>query len=321
MWIDREETSEALPVATIPGEFLAELLKCAIVDYKEDECHRIITQQIPLGPLSVWYQKVHPKKDMKLRPQTPFRNLILHFMMGSDVIALIKEDRPVLLGSGFMDLFNLTSYPNEAPLQKDQDFTSFHLNIQPKKVKELVKMYPEVAWLKDKKVMQTNGQVNMDSQLINDVCLMAIRDIITCRYIGDAAHFYLLRQSVNILAVFHKLMDKPAHGLSENNLQKINECFSFLKMYYVGQHSVKQLAAMFGINARVLHEGFEAVFGCTPGQFQFDRRMWLAYKAMMETKASFETIAELSGFKSARSFRISFRRYYKCDPVWLVRAQ
>ena len=64
-------------------------------------------------------------------------------MMGSDVATRIKDDELVLLNGGFMDMFNLTCYPNVAPLAENQDFDSLHINIQPKKVKAIVKLYPE----------------------------------------------------------------------------------------------------------------------------------------------------------------------------------
>ncbi|MBO9151996.1 helix-turn-helix transcriptional regulator [Chitinophaga sp. GCM10012297] len=324
MWIDQAEITESLPVAVMHKDQLNGLLSCACVDRIEDECCTIISQYVRMGPLSIWHQKVHPKQQMNLRPQTPFRNIILHFMMGSDVIAEIKNGETVLLGGGFMDMFNLASYPNEAPLQKDQDFDSLHINIQPGRVKEIVKLFPELAVLKAPKIMQADGPLRRDKDPlpINDVCWMMIRDILTCRYLGDHAHFFLQRIAVNMLTIYEKLMDMPVpHGLSENNEQKVRECFVFLRQYYAGQHTVKQLAAIFGLNARVLHDGFEAIYGCTIGQFQYSQRMRLAYRSLVETKAPMGMIAEMTGFKNARSFRICFRRYFKCDPIWLVKAQ
>lgn len=324
MWIDQAETTESSPVAAMRKDQLAGLLPYARVERMEDECCEIISQYVRMGPLSIWHQKVHPKQGMNLRPQTPFRNIILHFMMGSDVIAEIRNGETVLLGGGFMDMFNLASYPNEAPLQKDQDFDSLHINIQPQRVKEIVKLFPELAVLKAPKIMQADGPVRRgkDPLPISDVCWPMVRDILTCRYIGDHAYFFLQRIAVNMLTVYEKLMDMPGpNSLSANNEQKVRDCFTFLREYYVGQHTVKQLAAIFGINARVLHEGFETLFGCTISQFQYMQRMRLAYRSLLETKAPMEMIAEMTGFKNVRSFRICFRRYFKCDPVWLVKAQ
>ncbi|MGN7722619.1 helix-turn-helix transcriptional regulator [Chitinophaga sp. 22620] len=321
MWIDEYENRKTIPVATLPADLLKGLLKCSIVEYEEDKCCRIVTQQIPLELFSLWLQTVYPKKDMLLRPQTPFRNIILHVMLGSDVITMIKDGKPVLLGSGFMDLFNLTRYPNEAPLQKNQGFLSLHINIQPKKVKELVKCFPELAGLKDKRIMKADGKVNKTSLPLNEVTWPIVRDILTCRYIGDAADFYLRRLSVNLLRIFEGMMDKPVHRLSERDREKVEECFNYLKKNYVDQHTVKQMAGMFGISAAVLHKGFQAMFGCTIRQFQLDQRFRLAYHSMMHTKASFGMIADKTGFKSAGSFMNAFRAYYKCDPVLLMRAQ
>lgn len=321
MWIDECEQRKTIPVATMPADLLKGLLRCSKVEYEENKCCRIVTQQIPLDIFSLWLQTVYPKKNMLLRPQTPFRNIILHVMLGNDVITMIKDGKPVFLGSGFMDLFNLTRYPNKAPLKKNQGFLSLHINIQPKKIKELVKRFPELEGLKNKRITKADGQVNKGSIPLNEVTWPIVRDILTCRYIGDAADFYLRRLSVNLLVMFERIMDKPAHGLSKSKREKVEKCFNFLKANYVGQHTVKQMAAQFRINARVLHEGFQSMFGCTIGQFQLDQRFRLAYRSMMETKAQFGVIAAEAGFKSTRSFRISFRRYYQCDPVWLVRAQ
>ncbi len=321
MWVDQYENRKTLPVATMPADLLKGLLRCSIVEYEDNKCCRIVTQQIPLKFFSLWLQTVYPKKDMLLRPQTPFRNIILHVMLGSDVITMVKDGKPVFLGSGFMDLFNLTRYPNEAPLQKNQGFLSLHINIPPKKVKELVKNFPELAWLKGKKIMKADGQVNNDSLPLNEVTWPIVRDILTCRYVGDIAEHYIRRLSVNLLLTFGKMMDQPGHGLSERNRKKVEECFNYLKVHYVDRHTVKQMATLFRINARVLHEGFQAMFGCTIRQFQLDQRMRLAYRSMIETKASFSMIAGKAGFKSVRSFRDVFRGYYKYDPILLVRAQ
>lgn len=325
MWIDKKEMPGLLPVAAfLPKDQLRELLPYACLEREEDDCCTIVSQYVQLGPVSIWHQRVHPKTDMNLRPQTPFRNIILHFMMGSDVATRIKDDELVLLNGGFMDMFNLTCYPNVAPLAENQDFDSLHINIQPKKVKAIVKLYPELAVLKTSKIMKADGPVrrNRKPLPISDTGWMMIRDILTCRYIGDAAHFYLQRIAVNLLTTYVKLMDAPElHVLSENTERKVRECFAFLREEYEKQHTVKSLAALFNINARVLHEGFERLYGCTISQFQFAQRMRLAYRSLIETKAPMSLIAQKAGFKSLRSFLDAFRAYYKCDPIWLIRAQ
>ncbi len=321
MWIDECEQRKTIPVATMPADLLKGLLRCSKVEYEENKCCRIVTQQVPLDVFSLWLQTVYPKKNMLLRPQTPFRNIILHVMLGSDVVTMIRSGETVCLGSGFMDMFNLTRYPNEAPLQKDQGFLSLHINIQPKKVKELVKWFPELAGLKDKKIMKVDGKVNKTSLRLNEVSWPIVLDILTCRYIGEAADVYLRRHSVNLLLLFERMVDKPDHGLSERNRKKVEECFDFLKDHYVDQHTVKQMAERFRLNARVLHEGFQAMFGCTIRQFQLDQRLRRAYRYMMETRTPFGMVAVKTGFKSARSLRNTFWGYYKCDPILLMRAQ
>lgn len=325
MWIDRKETFRVLPAAAfLPKDQLRELLPFAFVEREEDECCRIVSQHVRLGWISIWHQRVHPKTDMELRPQTPFPNIILHFMMGSDVTTRIKDDELVVLSGGFMDMFNLTRYPNVASLVKGQDFDSLHINIQPKKVKAMAKLFPELAVLKTPMIMKTDGPLRRNKKPlpISDTSWMMIRDILTCRYIGDAAHFYLQRIAVNLLTTYVKLMDTPEHhGLSENIEQKVRKCFAFLREEYVAQHAVKDLAALFGINARVLHEGFGMLYGCTASEFQYAQRMRLAYRSLIETKAPMSLIAEKTGFASLRSFLESFRSYFKCDPVWLLKAQ
>ncbi|WP_109697892.1 helix-turn-helix domain-containing protein [Chitinophaga deserti] len=326
LWIDSPPV-ESLPVASMPKDQLKGLLPFARIyvdknDEDKDDC-KIVTQEVPLGPISMWFHHVAPKASMILFPQTPFRNVILHVMLGSPVRVLMGNGRLTDLRNQRMDLFNLLDYLNTVPLEEGQCFDSFHINFRPDAAPELIRQFPELKDLITEDILKGEGRLNTRSVFFNEVCQRTLKQILCCKQIGDTAEYFLRRQVVNILTVFLRTMQmgSAAYRLSTKNRLKTAACYHFLRRNFTGQHSAESLSQRFSLEPDLLEACFCARYGRTIQEFILDRRMNVAYHALMRTKASFSTIAADTGFETVAAFRIAFRKYYRVEPVHLIKAQ
>lgn len=323
LWIDRPEHAEPIPVASLPKDQLKGLLWSARVYFEDDADCKIVTQEIPLGPLSVWFHHVMPKTSMILFPQTPFQNVILHVMLGSHVRVLMGNGRLADLRNQRMDLFNLRDYLNTVPLEPGQWFDSFHLNFRPEMAKELIDEYPELNGLLTPAIMQGEGHLNTRSVFFNEVCQRALKEILCCKQIGDQGGYFIRRQAVTILTVFLRTMhlSAGAYKMSTKNRLKTAACYHFLRRNFTGAHTPESLAERFSLDAKLLEECFLARYGRSVGEFITDLRMNVAYHSLMKTKASLTMIAADTGYDSLAAFRIAFRKYFRVGPVHLIKAQ
>lgn len=312
-----------MPIASIPGDELKGLLPFARVFYEIYPDCKIVTQEIQLGAISLWFHHVMPMSKMILFPKTPFRNVILHLMLGNNVRVLMGNGRLTDLRRHRMDLFNLQDYFNTVPLEPGQWFDSFHINFKPESAAELMDTVPELKGLLTPEILQGEGRINSRHVLFNEVCQRALKNILCCKQIGDTAEYYLRRQAVNLLTVFLRAMRQDAGDvrMSTKNRKKTAACYHYLNRNFARQHSSESLGERFSLDHLLLEASFVARYGRTIPEFIMDKRMNVAYLALMKTKAPFSRIATDTGFDSVAAFRIAFRKYFRVEPVHVIKAQ
>lgn len=327
LWISGTPGDELLAgpldILTLTQEEQHGLLPFAIVRIQHDADSRIVNQEIKLGPLTMYFHEVTPLSNMILFPKACSQNVILHVMLGHNVRVLMGNGHLTELRNQRMDLFNLDSDWHTVPLEQWQNFNSFHINFQPDRAEELMAAYPELRGLLTDDILQGEGQLYNGSIYFNEVCQWSMKAILNCKQIEETAEYFLRRQAVNILTVYLRTMklSPEAFRMSTKCRKKTAACFHYLRVNAAERHTTEDLAKRFLLDPQVLEECFTARYGRTIREFILDRRMDIAYKSLMFSKANFATIAALTGFDSVAAFRIAFRRYYKEEPVFFIKGQ
>lgn len=244
-------------------------------------------------------------------------------MLGNNVRVLMGNGRLTDLRNHRMDLFNLRSYFNTVPLDAEQCFDSFHINFKPESAGELMHTVPELEGLLTPEILLGEGRINTRHIFFNEICQRSLKNILCCKQIGDTAEYYIRRQAVNLLTVFLRAMQQDAGELrmSTKNRKKTAACYHYLLRNFASQHSAESLGERFSLDHTLLEASFAARYGRTIPEFIMDKRMQVAYLALMNTKAPFSRIAADTGFDSVAAFRIAFRKYFRVEPVHFIKAQ
>lgn len=79
--------------------------------------------------------------------------------------------------------------------------------------------------------------------------------------------------------------------------------------------SLENCLAGFGLSYRQLSRHFRSVTGVSPKKYQFDQRMEMAKRYLVETNWPITTTAMELGFSSSQHFSSSFRRATSCSPL------
>lgn len=78
--------------------------------------------------------------------------------------------------------------------------------------------------------------------------------------------------------------------------------------------TIFELTNKLGIGERYLRNLFEQKVGVSPKQFQLFERLLFAKKLLHETSLSIESVAQSSGFNSARALQIQFKKWFLLNP-------
>jgi AraC-like DNA-binding protein len=79
--------------------------------------------------------------------------------------------------------------------------------------------------------------------------------------------------------------------------------------------SLENCLAGFGLSYRHLSRHFRSVTGVSPKKYQFDQRMDLAKRYLLDTNWTITTMAMELGFSSSQHFCSSFRKVVSCSPL------
>lgn len=82
----------------------------------------------------------------------------------------------------------------------------------------------------------------------------------------------------------------------------------FIESNYFRPIDVKDLAVACGLSCRGLHDAFQLHLGISPGEVLRQRRLQAAKDYLYYSEHTLQTIATLSGFRSANSLWVAFRR-------------
>ena len=309
-------TQDYLPATHVPPEYLHLIIPYAGLYYEQDPDYDILSQHIPLGPFSLWLHDIFARRDIVLCPYAPFHLWALHFMYEDSLRpeSLLKDD--FILDEKECNLFNLYADMHRVPMAAGKKILSFHINILPGALKQLVQQYPALYYLTNKKLDTISGVINQRPYMINAVCNMLIQHILSCRYIEQQAHHYLHRCCVDLFLNFAQqdaAGPEPFLLSSVMNTELFNSIFSYLTEHPHIPHSVAELAKMFNMHGAGLAHGFRQHFsmGITP--FIKMNRMMLLYNRLMQKPFTLSMLAKATGYRNTQEMVTEVEDYYNCD--------
>ena len=312
-----------LPATYVPAEYLHLIIPYAGLYFDYDDEHEMLSQHIPVGPFRIWMHDIYAKKDIVLRPYTPFHLWALHFMYEDSLRPQHFGTGELMLNEKECNLFNLHSELHEVPMPAGAKILSFHINIQQSDLVWLDKAYPGLQHLSRKRPDKISGVLNARPYRINAVCNMLIQRIISCRYIEAQAHHFLYRCCLDLFLNFAQQdASAPETMLIANETQAtlFYQIYAYLQEHPHVPHDQVELAKMFNMSGPQLVQGFRRYFsvGITP--FIHMVRMMLVYNHMMEKSFSLSMIAAAAGYRNKDEMVAEVQKYYNCDVIALRRS-
>lgn len=321
LWVERLHDVPT-PAAEIPTKYLKKTMSHARLYYYSDDNCDIISQQVRLFGLTVWIHDVIAKKDIDLSPVTPRHILVAHIMLQDTVMAVLQSETIFELREEQGNLFSLLAEAQIAPMKAGQQFRSFHVNIFPEDLPDLVLHYPALAHLSSRSIPVESGALNFNPFQLNPVCELLRMEIEKCIYIGEQADYFLTRTAADLISNF--VMQDLHSGCPEPGLpvdEAIVKCFTTIYRHYNRPFSIHKLALDLKISRIDLQTYFKAMYGMSIMECLHMIRMMRAYHAIMCTWSSLGDIAEHTGFSGAEELSAAFEEYYNVDPVLLRNAQ
>jgi AraC-like DNA-binding protein len=309
-------TQDYLPATYVPPEYLHLVIPYAGLYYEQDADYDVLSQHMELGPFSLWLHDIFARKDIVLCPYAPFHLWALHFMYEDSLRAESFQPKEFILVERECNLFNLYEEMHRVPMPAGKKILSFHINILPGALKQLVHRYPPLFYLTNKRLDNISGVINQRPYSINAVCNMLIQSILSCRYVEEQAHCYLHRCCVDLFLNFAQqdaaspeplLLSNPA------NTVLFNSIFCYLTAHPHIPHSVAELANMFNMHGARLAHGFRQHFNMGIIPFIKMNRMMLIYNRLMQKSFTLSMLAEATGYRNALEMVNEVEEYYDCN--------
>lgn len=304
-----------LPAENIPSEYRDLLIPAAGLYFRQDAECDILSQHLVLDPYSVWLHDILAKDNILLRTHTPLPVFILQFMF---------EDSLPLPRAGFTleerecSCFYLHPGPlHRIPMSSDKKIFSFHINIQPMAMANLVRQYPSLQCLMTGVHPNVTSRINTRPYHINAVSDMLIRKIMTCRYTGNNAKVFLRRCVTDIMLNFasqHEDSRQPFLFSSMVHAATLNNIFSFLADHPHKTHSLPELAYMYDLPLEELHHGFRQHFAMPVPEYMHMLKMMMIWHLVQTNSFPIKDVVVVTGYKSQEDMLADLKNYYGALP-------
>jgi AraC-like DNA-binding protein len=284
----------------IPDEYLQLVLPCAGINFWQHPHGDILSQHIQAGPFSLWVQDILVKNDLVIFPFVPFPLFTFHFMLEGNLHVRMPHSYGLRLEAGTCNLFSLQPGLYHLPAPANTAVMSFHINVQPSLIPEIIRLYPDLRILTSKKHRHFSRTVNPYSYNISPVSLTVIQHILSCRYVGAAANQFLQRCAADLLRMFCTLL-LPGRGpmtiVDVLNKDIYDEVFQYLKQHPHRHYNIAELAQIFKISVEVLEKGFLSCFGISVQDCQHMLKMMLVYDRLINQTFTPQEIAGIAGIE------------------------
>jgi AraC-like DNA-binding protein len=305
-----------LPAANIPAEYRELLIPSAGIFFRQDADCEILTQHLLLGPYSVWLHDIFSKNDILIRSYTPLPIFTLQFMF-EDSLAVSKvgytlEEREC---SGF---YFSPGELHRIPMAGDKKIFSFQINIQPTHLAALSKQHPTLSCLMTGVHPMVSTRINSRPYHVNALCDMLIRKIMTCKYQGARAQYFIQRCCTDILLNFatqHTDAQHPFIYSSMLHADVYHNIFNFLAEHPHQAHSVPELAYMYDIPVAELEHGFRQHFAISILDYMYMLNMMMIWHLVQANAIAIDDVAVVARFEDVTTMMQQVVAYYGVNPA------
>ncbi|MVT09657.1 helix-turn-helix domain-containing protein [Chitinophaga tropicalis] len=301
-----------VPITSIPREYMPVLIPCAGAYFRKDNEAEILSQHIRLGPFSLWLHDIHAREDIVVCPFVPYHLWTLHSLYEDSLRLKFPQAPDFLLEEKEYHLFNLPSSLFKIPIIAETKVLSFHINILPEALTDLVTLYPGLTPLANKKA-EGIGSINEHPYHSNALCDFLVQELLSCRYTDSIAHTYLFRICIDIflnIAAQEEAADSPMLLSSVLHADKLHLVFRYLAEHPYKIPSTFQLSLMFGLSIAKLEQGFQQLFAIPLEQFIHMVRMMLVYHLLQNNNLTLPMIAEVVDFDDVDEMLLQAKEYY-----------
>jgi len=300
--------------ATIPIEYQALLLPDAGVYFRQDAECDMLSQHLLLGPFSVWLHDILAKDNILIRSYTPLPVFTLQFMF-EDSLAVPKagytlDEREC---SGF---YLFPGQLHRIPMAAEKKVFSFHINIQPVALADLVRKYPQLEVIMHGVHPRVSTRINSRPYHVNAVCDKLIQQVMTVKYSGPAGKAFMERCVTDILLNFatqHADALQPFVYTSMLNADSYHNLFNYLSDHPHKDHSLPYLAYMYDIPLEEIDHGFRQHFAISIGDYVNMVKMMMVWHLVVENKSTLEDIMRVTGFRDVEEMRGRLVEWYGYD--------
>jgi len=303
------------PPGYIPEEFKRLLLPQAEISFRQDNDCAILTQTINAGPFTLWMHDIFTREDIVLLPWTPRHVLIINYMFEDSLRAESRQSDTFPLEERECNLLNLHAGIHKVPMSGDKKILSVHINIDPALMPSLMQKYPVLAALNTSFLSAISGPVNKGPHHINLFSDFLIQKLISCRYTGTRAHYFIQRCCTDLMLTFAQQetdVDHPILFTNVLHMDTFHQLFNYLIDNAGKIYSVSELAYSFYLSPDQLSHGFRQHFSITVEDCMYMLRMMTAYNLLHKKYLSLSDVAYTSGFTSVSEMIMHLERYYNC---------
>lgn len=303
------------PPRNIPEEFKRLLLPHAEISFRQDNDCDMLTQIIDAGPFSLWMHDIFTREDIVLLPWTPKHILTINYMFEDSLRAESRQSDAFPLEEKECNCLNLHPGIHKVPMSGDKKILSVHINIMPASMPSLVQKYPILNVLNISSLSAISGPVNKDPHHINLFSDFLIQKLISCRYTGTRARYFIQRCCTDLLLNFAQQeadTDQPILFTNILHMDTFHQVFNYLVDNGGKTHSVSELAYMFYLSPDQLTHGFRQHFSIEVGELMYLLRMMTAYNMLHKKYLSLSDVAYTAGFSGVSEMVTHLERYYNC---------
>jgi hypothetical protein len=278
--------------ANIPEEYVQLLLPYASIHGWQQDHVYILSQHIQLGPFSLWVHDIASYREQVICPFVPFPLYTLHFLFESNLKVTMPRSSPFLLYEDRCNLFYLESGLSYLPLEAGSKTVSFHINILPDHMPQLVRSYPLSQQLREKP--SSTQVINKQPYAINATSRMLITKILTCRYLQHNASLYLHRCCADLFNIFcrqHAIEGQPAFVEDVIDADVYHHISEYLITHIHVHHDIHMLCLMFNMTAARLEKGFLNAFSLSIEEYIHMLKMMTVFELITKNEHPLSSIA------------------------------
>lgn len=149
----------------------------------------------------------------------------------------------------------------------------------------------------------------------------AIREVLSCRFVGPLKKLFLYSKALEILVLqadaFEQAQAPRRHARTDHDQERLLFARDYLVQHLALPPSLPELARLAGLNEFKLKKGFKELFGQTVFNYLSDYRLADAKAQLQERQKTVSELAFELGYSSVQHFSAAFKKKFGVSPTAL----